>query len=205
MTKEELIKLGIDEETAKKVEKAVGDSVKTELEKYVPKTKFDETDAELKQSKETLKERDKQLETLKNSTGDIEKLKADIAELQASNTQKDETHAAEIKTLKINTAVDTALAAAKAKNGKAVRALLDLEKAELAEDGTVKGLSDQIKKLQGAEDSKFMFDTETKRQIKGATLADSGVEAPDGKVDMSKLPYDELCAYLANNPDVAVE
>ena len=112
-------------------------------------------------------------------------------------------NAAEIKQLKINSAVDAALTAAKAKNNKAVRALLDLDKAELADDGTVKGLGDQIKKLVGAEDSKFLFDTQ-KKQFKGAVPGESGVEDPDGKVDTSKMTYEQLAAYMAENPDAKI-
>jgi len=157
---------------------------------------------ELEAAKGKIKERDAQFEALKNSTGDIEALKKQIADLQADNTEKDKQHAAEVKALKINAAVDAALSAANAKNQKAVRALLDLEKAELADDGTVKGLDEQIKKLVGAEDSKFLFDTEKKKTVvKGASPAETGTEDPDTKVDITKMTYEELAAYMEANPD----
>jgi flagellar biosynthesis regulator FlbT len=201
MKKEELLKLGLDEETAKKVEAASAE----ELKGYIPKVRFDEVNNEKKSLELTVKERDGQLETLKNSTGDVEGLKKQIDELQATNKTAAETHAAEIKTLKINAAVDAALATAKVKNAKAVRALLDLEKAKLADDGTVEGLADQIKKLQGADDSKFMFDTETKTtKMKGASPAETGVEEPDTKVDVSKMTYEEIAAYMEANPDAQI-
>lgn len=201
MKKDELIKLGLDEETAKKVEAASAE----ELKGFIPKARFDEVNTEKNALQTTLKERDGQLETLKNSTGDVEGLKKQIADLQTANGEKDKAHAAEIKTLKINAAVDAALTTAKAKNAKAVKALLDLEKAELADDGTIKGLADQIKKLQGAEDSKFLFDSETKQtKMKGASPAETGVEEPDTKVDFSKMSYEELAAYMDANPDAKV-
>ena len=107
--------------------------------------------------------------------------------------------------MKIDTAIAAALTDAKAKNVKAVKALLDLEKAELADDGTVKGLADQIKKLQGAEDSKFLFDTEKKKQnFKGAVPGETGKEEPDGAVDLKSMSYDELCAYLEENPEAKI-
>ena len=90
-----------------------------------------------------VKDRDGQLETLKNSTGDVESLKEQIQNLQDENKSKDEAHAAEIKQLKIDSAVEKALTGAKVKNTTAVKALLkDLENAELDEDGTIKGLSE---------------------------------------------------------------
>jgi len=201
MRKDELIKLGLDEDTAKKVEAATVE----ELKGFIPKARFDEVNTEKNTLQATLKDRDEQLETLKNSTGDVEELKKQIADLQTANGEKDKAHAAEVKTLKINAAVDAALTAAKARNQKAVRALLDLEKAELSEDGTVKGLADQIKKLAGAEDSKFLFDTANKKTtMKGASPAETGVEEPDTKVDVSKMTYEELAAYMDANPDAKI-
>ncbi len=201
MKKDELMKLGLDEETAKKVEAA---SVE-ELKGFIPKARFDEVNTEKNTLQTALKERDGQLETLKNSTGDMDGLKKQITELQTANTEKDKAHADEIRTLKIIAAVDAALSAAKAKNGKAVRALLDLEKAELADDGTIKGLSDQIKKLQEAEDSKFLFNAETKQtKLKGASPAETGREDPDTRVDVSKMSYEELAAYMEANPDAQI-
>jgi len=209
MTKEELLKLGLDEATAAKVEaesmkELEGYASKEEMRNYIPKSRFDEVNTEKNKLAETLKERDAQLEALKNSTGDIEKLKTDITNLQTANAEKDKEHAAEIKALKVNAAVEAELAAAKALNHKAVRALLDLEKAELGDDGKVKGLGEQIKKLAGADDSKFMFGP-TKLVMKGAKPADSGKEEPDGNADVSKMTYEEMAAYLAENPDAKLE
>ena len=209
MKKEELMKLGIDEETAKKIESATAEELKEglkeELKGYIPKARFDDVNTEKNGLQATLAERDGQLAALKNSNGDTEAMKQQIADLQAANAEKDKAHAAEIASLKIDAAVDSALAAAKARNPKAARALLDLEKAELAEDGTVKGLDEQIKKLQGADDSKFLFDTESnKPSIKGASPAETGVEGPDAKADVTKMTYEELAAYMEANPDADI-
>jgi len=201
MKKHELLELGLDEETAKKVEAASAE----ELKGYIPKARFDEVNNEKKSLELTVKERDVQLETLKNSTGDVEGLKKQIETLQTDNKTAAEKYAAEIKTLKINAAVDAALSGAKAKNAKAVKALLDLEKAKLVDDGTIEGLADQIKKLQGADDSKFLFDTETKKTtMKGASPAETGVEEPDTKVDITKMSYEELASYMEANPDFKI-
>ena len=198
MRKAELLKLGLEEELAIKVETASQE----ELKGYIPKARFDDAIDERNTLRESVKERDVQLETLKNSANDIEGLKKQIADLQIVNTEKDKAHAAEIETLKINAAVDSALTGAKAKNAKAVKALLDLEKAELSDDGTVKGLEDQLKKLQGADDSKFLFDSEPKKPtLTGANPAESGVEEIDTTVDVSKMSYEELAAYMEANPE----
>jgi hypothetical protein len=200
MKKDELQKLGLDEEAAKKVEAASAE----ELKGYIPKARFDEVNAEKGTLQTSLKERDAQLEALKAASGDADALKAQIVELQAANALKDKAHADEIKELKINAAVEAALITAKAKNAKAAKALLDLEKAELADDGTVKGLADQIKKLQGAEDSKFLFEETKKPAIKGAKPGETGNEDLDNRVDVSKMTYEELAAYMEANPDAKI-
>lgn len=188
------------EEIDTKVSKEIGTS-------FVSKADFNGVNTEKKRLEDEVKTRDGQLETLKNSTGDVEGLKKQVADLQAGNEGKDKAHAAEIKQLKVITAVDAALAVAKAKNSKAVKALLDLdmENVELGDDGRVKGLDDKIKQLQGAEDSKFLFDTDTKKTtVKGAKPGETGKEKPDDKVDTSKMSYEELATFLEQNPDAEI-
>lgn len=199
MKKEEFIKLGLDEETAKKCESASQE----ELKGFIPKSRFDEVNNEKKKLELDVRERDTQLETLKNSTGDVEGLKKQIEDLQAENTTKAESHAAEIKQLKIDSAVEAAISGAKGRNAKAIKALLNLEKAEIGEDGIVKGLSDQIKALTKADDSKFLFEESTKPQFKGANPSDSGNSGDgQGGVNTSNMTYSQLVKYAAENPDV---
>lgn len=201
MKKDEFVKLGIDEETAKKCEAASLE----ELKGFIPKERFNEVNNEKKALETAVSERDKQLETLKNSTGDVETLKKQIADLQTENKTKDEAHAAEIKRLKIDSAVETALMNAKAKNTTAVKALLkDLDKAELADDGTVKGLAEQISALQKSDD--YLFEAkESKKKMKGAEPGEGGNEDGDKSVDTSKMTYSELAAYLVEHPDAKIE
>lgn len=202
MKKEEFVKLGIDEETAKKCEAASQE----ELKGFIPKTRFDEVNNEKKKLELDLRDRDGQLETLKNSTGDVEAMKQQIATLQADNKAKDETHAAEIKKMKVDAAVEAALTSSGAINAKAVVPFLkDLDKAELADDdGTVKGLAEQIEALTKADDTKFLFTAKKQTQVKGAKPGESGNEEGDHGVDTSKMTYSEMMAYLAENPDAKI-
>ena len=201
MKKEEFVKLGIDEELAKKCEQASLE----ELKGFIPKARFDEVNNEKKKLELDVRDRDGQLEKLKNSTGDVEALKTEIAELQKANKAKDDAHKAEIKQLKVDNAIDAALTNANAKNKVAVKALLkDLDKAELDEDGSIKGLSDQIKALQKSDSYLFNAGASKNTKLKGASPAESGNDEGDGKVDTSKMSYSELVAYLAENPDATI-
>lgn len=199
MKKEELVKLGLDEETAEKVANASAE----ELKGFVPKSRFDEVNNAKKTAEDTVKERDQQIESLK-SAGNVDDLKQQITTLQNENKAKDEAHAAELLKVRIDSDVEAALTEAKAKNHKAVKALLDLEKAELGDDGKVKGLREQIAALTKAEDSKFMFNAVTAPKMKGAKTGEDGIEDGDNGVDTSKMTYDELCAYLAENPEATL-
>ena len=197
MKKEDFVKLGIDEEIAKKCEAASQE----ELKGFIPKARFDEVNNEKKKLEGDLRDRDGQLETLKSSVGDNEELKKQIETLQADNKAKDETHAAEIKQLKIDAAIETVLIGAKAKNNTAVKALLkDLDKAEFDEDGTIKGLAEQIEGLKKSDP--YLFDDVKKIQMRGAKPGESGNENPN--IDISKMTYSELAAYMASNPDVKI-
>jgi chromosome segregation ATPase len=186
------------DENSQDIGKAKGDSEKIQKD-------LDAANAEVESLKGQISDRDKQLETLKNSTGDVEGMKQQIAKLQADNKAKDDAHAAEIKQLKIDAAIDSALTGAKAKNNTAVKALLkDLDKAELADDGTIKGLAEQIEALQKSD--AYLFDTTTKKktQVKGAKPGESGNDDGDHEVDTSKMTYSELAAYMAEHPDAEI-
>ena len=69
----------------------------------------------------------------------------------------------------------------------------------------MKGLGEQIEKLKAGDDTKFMFDVSAKPKMKGAKTGEEGVEDGDGKPDLSKMSYDELCAYLNDNPEATLE
>ena len=171
--------LGLDKEAIDKVMEENGRDIEA------AKGELEAVTKERDSLKTTVSERDKQLEDLKKATGDAQKLKETIVQLQADNKQ-----------IKIDAAIEKALTGAKAKNLTAVKALLkDLDKAELADDGTVKGLEDQIKALQKADDSKFLFDDEKpgKTQIKGAVPGESGdgKPAPISKEAFNRMSYKE--------------
>lgn len=158
MTKEDFKDLGLDDEVAEKCAKAS----EKELAGFVPKAKLDIAE----QAKETLelqvKENTKQLNMLKKSAGDTEKLTQTIAELQASNKQAKVDYEKKLQSLRIDYAINAALDDAKAKNKTAVRALLDTGSIEIDENGKVKGLDKQIKKLAEAEDTAFLFEKDGK-------------------------------------------
>lgn len=154
MTKKDFTDLGISEELATKAAEAS----KKELESYVQKSKYDLAVTEKETLEIQIKEHGKQLEELKKATKGSEELEKKVKELQDNAAASKAKYEKQINDIQLNHAIDTALKEAKAKNAKAVRSLLDMENIVL-DDGKVKGLDKQIKKLQEAEDSKFLFES----------------------------------------------
>lgn len=199
MTKEKLLEWGLTEEQATKVMEGLNGS-------FVTKARFNEVNTELTKAKATITERDSQLETLKQASGDTKALQDQITQLQADNAKKDKDHAAELKALKITNAVDLALSTARAKNNTAVRALMAdfISKADIAEDGTVKGLDDEVKKLVEGKDTAFLFDKAPEKKFKGAKPAEKGDPAGSGDMTLEKfraLPPAERYEFSVNHPD----
>ena len=195
MTKEQLIALGATEELATKI----ADESKKEIEGYVEKSKYSEMEATKKQLEEGNKTLTKQLEEIKKSVGDNAELKKQIEDMQNSNKAKEKEYADSIVKLKLDNAVDLALLGAGSKNNKAVKALLNLEKAVIGEDGKVIGLNEQLETLKKADDSSFLFEVTGK--FKGVN--------PGGKKgqesDFKSMTYSQIEKYLAENPGTKIE
>ena len=145
--KELLKKAGIEEG---KLDGVIADIGK-ELPKYfIPKDKYNEVAEAKKKLEADIQERDAQLEQLKQAAGNSEELKAQIEQLQAENQKAAEEWQAKMAQMQLDFAIEKALTTAKAKNIKAVKALLDLEKVKL--DGEqLLGLDDQLKAIQQSD------------------------------------------------------
>lgn len=198
MNIEEILKKHIGENGQLNVEAASKELREEQGKVFVPKTDFNSKNEELKQAKTELTSRDQQLEELKKV--DAEKLKSEIELLQSKNKDLTEQHEAEIKQLKIDQAIESQLSAAKAKNTKAVRALIDLENIELNTDGTVKGLKEKITAL--LESDAYLFEGKEPEainpKVKGAVPGGQKQPGPTGEneVDVTKMTYAEFEAYL---------
>ena len=175
MNKEDLLKLGLTEEQAEKVLSVNAEQLKG----FIPKHRFDEVNATKKDLESQIADRDKQLEELKKNNKDNEELQNTIKKLQDDNKAAQEEYQANLSKIKLDNAIDIALNGAKAKNIKAVKALLDTDKIKF-ENESLSGLEEQLKALQEAEDSKFLFETkETKTSF-------SGVQPGEGNAGSSQ-------------------
>lgn len=151
MTREELKALGLSDE---QIEKIVDDYGKN----YVSKSQFNQKNEEAKHLKGEADTFKKEIEELKKTNKDNADLAAQIEKMKEDAKTREQTYKANTKKMQIDSLVDLELIKNKAKNPKAVKALLvDLDKAEIV-DGSIKGLDEQFKKLK--ETDAYMFETE---------------------------------------------
>lgn len=140
---------------------------------YIPKARFDQVNTEAKDYKKQVSERDKQLSDLKSEFKDAAGLKTKVEELEAANKQKDTDYQNQLTKLKFDNALEQALKNIKAKNTKALKALLDLEKVKL--DGeTLLGLEDQITALK--KENEYLFE----KEVKGTGTFNTGGAGGEG-------------------------
>lgn len=172
MTLEELIGLGLTEEVAKKVLEAYQASLK---DKYVPIERFNEVNGQAKDLKTQIDERDNQLKELKAKAAGNEVLTAKITELENLNKTTKEDYESKMAELKKNTAIDIYLTNNKAKNIKAVKALLDMKKISVDGENII-GIDEQVKALQ--ESDAYLFGEDV---IKGRDHKPGDPQDPNAK------------------------
>lgn len=153
MQREFLKGLGLDDEAIEKVMAEHGKDV------TAAKQQMSDVEAERDGLKAQLTQRDADIEDLKKNSGTSEELKQQINDLQQKNKDLESTYQSKLAETKKNSAIELALAGAKAKNPKAVKALLDGDKLELTDEG-IKGLDEQLQALQ--ESDAYLFEEEAK-------------------------------------------
>lgn len=197
MIRKQLEDLGLSKEQADSIMKINGDDI--ENAKSASAAEIKNLQTEVSGLKTQVTDRDKQLETLKTAAGDNETLTKQIETMKQQNADQEKTHKAELAQLRLDNAIENALTVAGAKNSKAVKALLDVSKVKLGEDGKLSGWDEQIKAIQKSDG--YLFNTKPQNNFRGFQPGASGDIKPGTNVDMSKMTYEELAAYIENNPD----
>lgn len=151
MNREFLEALGLEKEAIDKIMGEHGKSVQA------VKTKADDAQATVDGLQAQLSQRDKDIDELKSKSGSSEEVQKQLEALQGKYTEETEDLQKQIAKTKLDSAIDLALAKNKARNGKAVRALLETDKLELSDEG-VKGLEEQLATVK--TDNPYLFEEE---------------------------------------------
>jgi uncharacterized HAD superfamily protein len=181
--KELLKKAGVDES---KIDGLVSDVNKELPKHFVAKQQYNEV-AEAKKKLETdIAERDKQIADLGKAAGASEELKKQIEQLQAANKEAQQKYEADLKELKLSTAIKAAIAG-KVHDEDLVAGLFDRSKLVLDGDKVV-GLEEQLKTLQ--ESKAFLFKQDNSQQ--------PGFQIGGGGQPPTNINQDQLAAIFGN-------
>lgn len=198
MKREQLKELGLSDE---QIESVIGLHGKT-VSDITSQLKTAQDEA--KQYQDQLTANQSELNALKDSAKGNEELTNQLADLQAKFDDAQANSQNTIATLKKESAIDVALLKAGAKNSKAAKALLDAEKIELAEDGTIKGLDEQLETIRTEND--FLFQPAEPQEQGKPKIVNPG--NPKGaqttavtKEQFDGMTYQERADLAANNPE----
>jgi Phage minor structural protein GP20 len=128
---------------------------------WFPKEKFDQVNIDNKDLKKQLKDRDDQLTDLKTKAAGNEDLTKQINDLTELNKKTAADYQSKLDKQAFDFALKDALTGAKAKNAKAVEALLNKEAIKLDGDKLL-GLEEQLKNLK--ESDSYLFDSGQQQQ-----------------------------------------
>lgn len=127
---------------------------------YVSKQKHDDALAEINGYKEQIANRDKDIEELKEASKGNDELTSKYTELQGKYEKDTKDLQDKLTQSQYNAAIDLALMGSGAKNTKALRALLDMEKIKYEND-TLSGLDEQLESIR--KDNDFLFEDVAKK------------------------------------------
>lgn len=139
-----------------KFEEEFGKTLATD---FIPKSKYNELSETKKVAEKNLENANVTLEELKKNAGLSDEYKKQIEELKSSNSKAQEEYKAQLKKLRIDSAIDSALTSAKARNIKATKALLDSSKILVSDTGEVSGIKEQLDSI--VKDNPFLFESQT--------------------------------------------
>ncbi|MBM5707371.1 phage scaffolding protein [Listeria ivanovii] len=135
------------------LEKEAIDSIMSEHGKSTNelRSKVTELETEKGSLAEQLTQRDSDIDSLRKDSGTSAELKTQLEKWQEDYKNLETKSQADLAETRLNSAIDLAFTKEGAKNIKATRALLNFEKLELGDDGTVKGLDDQLAALKESD------------------------------------------------------
>ena len=167
----------------KKAEKAIQERDSYKLKAESLETQVNDANTEIQKFK------DMDIDGIKKAADDWK----ETAEKAKADADK------QISQMKFDYALSAALTGAKAKNAKAVKALLDMDGLKF-NDGKIVGLDEQLAQIKTDNDYLFESDEPAPEFVKGTNGGSGSV----GGKKPSEMTYTELCDYMARNPGAEI-
>ena len=197
MKKEDLIALGIEEETAKSIMALHGKTV-TQLNAQVATA-----ESERDSAKQELKANQEELTALKESAQGNEELSQNLADLQAKFDEAKTNSEKQLAEQQKDFAIKLALKEANALDEDIVLGQLDKDTIKVV-DGKLQGFDEQLKALQ--ENKAFLFQEAKDPEPTPPTPAIVTTGNPKGSTDvtydLSKMSYQEVAQLKTEQPEV---
>jgi hypothetical protein len=185
ITKEALTAIGLSDDQADKVVQAHADSING---KFIPKSRFDEVNEQLKDVRGQVAERDTQIAGLKRFQGSADELKAKVTALQEANTKASEEYASKLASVQKTYAVRSAIGT-DAQDPDLLLKLIDMDSVSITGEGKAIGVSEQIDTLR--KDRPYLFKT---KAADGAAGTDGADGAGKGGVRGFRPPESAITA-----------
>jgi chromosome segregation ATPase len=198
MKREFLTELGLETEQVNKIMAEHGRTVNS------LKDEADKAKEDAEEFKSQLSDRDKQLKDLSKKAEGNEDLQEQIKKLQKDNDKVKNDYEQKLAEKTFDFSLEKALANAKAKNPRAVKALLDREAIKLDGDKLL-GLEEQLKSLQ--ESDGYLFGDNEPAGLKGRQAHPPGQQDPHGYQGKNPFKKDsfnltEQAKLYKENPDL---
>jgi myosin heavy subunit len=195
--KELLEKLANGESTVDEVLKAIDEADKDK----VPRSRLNDKIEDIKDLQKQLSDRDKQLKDLSKKAEGNEDLQKQIADLQETNKKVKSDYEQKLAEKTFDFSLEKALANAKAKNPRAVKALLDREAIKLDGDKLL-GLEEQLKTLQ--ESDGYLFGDNEPAGLKGRqpNPPSQNHNKELSKEQFNQMGYAERSKLYSENPEL---
>ncbi|WP_294582963.1 phage scaffolding protein [uncultured Staphylococcus sp.] len=174
-------------------EQKVVDAIDETKSNMVPRSRLNDKNEEIKELKAELESRDKQIVELEHSVKNDSELHKELEEIKQQNTE----WASKYQESQLNNAIKLAVAK-DANDANDILAFVNRDKLELTDDGSVKGLDDEVKRLK--QDKSYLF---APTKPKGVTPHDG--DNPTGgitKEQFQKMTADERTDLYLTNREV---
>lgn len=194
MNREFLKGLGLEDEVIDKIMKEHGQTVNGLKEKA---NKTEALEGQIEDYKQQLVDRDKQLDELSKKAKGNEELTAQIDELKQQNKATKNEYEQKLQEQAFEHTLKDALSAAKVRNVKAAKALLDLESIKLDGDKLL-GLDDQLKAIK--ESDSYLFEEEKEPGPNPHIVLHGNPDGGGQTKSIAEMSYQELADLKANDP-----
>ena len=131
---------------------------------FVRRNRLNEESDKVKELRSQLQDYDTQIEELKKHADASSELQDKIKEIQDAKKEEVESLNNKLRQKTLDNEIEKELIKRKARNPKAVKALLDNDTIKLEEDDSIIGLSEQLDKLQESDD--YLFESDDKKKKK---------------------------------------